>query len=158
MNYVLKIVDGRREYRGYNVWTPEFSEAVAFAGDPATEYLSGVIAKLRDNFPGDITWVSPEESLLHLRLVRVGTGGVGFFCPACQVAHQFVAGYTLHIENDAPTIEPDIVVMNGDDVGLPERCHVRVLAGHLYFFPDSTHVLAGDTVPMLAIPAPLRSA
>lgn len=86
-----------------------------------------------------------------------------FWCPACDRAHMISIGTppaTWGFNNDpqAPTIKPSVKVdYPGSDAGQqrpsghrapPRCCHSVITAGQIRFEPDSTHALAGQTVPL----------
>ena len=77
-----------------------------------------------------------------------------FWCPGCKTGHFFKVG-PWHWDGDRsmPTVFPSISVSyNGPDAGDPgapqAKCHFFVRAGVLEYLPDSTHALAGQSVPM----------
>lgn len=73
-----------------------------------------------------------------------------FWCPGCGCCHYVNASWTRSGSDDAPTISPSILVRGHDnDTGKDTRCHLFVKAGQLVFLADSTHELAGKTVPMV---------
>lgn len=52
-----------------------------------------------------------------------------------------------------PTVSPSILVQyGGHDAGIdgapPKQCHMFVRDGQIQYLSDSTHELAGKTVPM----------
>lgn len=101
-------------------------------------------------------------------LVRVtGNGtapgrGLVFWCPGCDHAHRIVVdapnGWTWDGNEAAPTVSPSILIhshktfdANHEVVDTPQ-CHSFVVAGQWQFLGDSTHALAGQTVPMVPFP------
>jgi hypothetical protein len=101
------------------------------------------------------------------RILRSVEGGrVMFWCPGCGEAHAVPVAET-HIlgknwgyngNPEAPTFTPSILVTyNGPDAGQvdedgdrapPAVCHSFVTDGQIQFLGDSTHALAGQTVPI----------
>lgn len=59
---------------------------------------------------------------------------------------------------DAPTFAPSINITIGPDpdTGETERCHYFIRAGQIEFCGDSTHALAGQTVPLPDLPEDYR--
>lgn len=94
------------------------------------------------------------------QLVRVGTNGTApgralwFWCPGCDDAHRITVdhpdGWTWDGNEQAPTISPSILTWR--DWGDKRRCHSFIRAGRWEFLTDSTHALAGQTVPMVPLP------
>jgi hypothetical protein len=78
-----------------------------------------------------------------------------FTCPACEYGHPFWVGPASNGEShpvwswngsmDAPTFSPSLLVHGG---GESPRCHSFVTDGNIAFCGDSTHKLAGQTVPI----------
>jgi hypothetical protein len=98
-------------------------------------------------------------------------GGIAFACPGCGEMHQIRVGagpgprWTFTGDAESPTFRPSILVMGldfGEDQseegevtrGVPKmavqerRCHSFVTLGNIEFLADSTHNLAGQTVPL----------
>jgi hypothetical protein len=73
-----------------------------------------------------------------------------FWCPACNSLHAFTTRHP----------DPDLTwTFNGEDSFEPSlsyenspRCHAHLTAGHLKFYNDCEHGLAGQTVAMVPIP------
>ena len=73
----------------------------------------------------------------------------GFYCPACERGH----GFNAHLQKEPkwefnddfiwPSIEPSIIVREAGAV-----CHCHVTNGTIFYHGDSSHALAGQTVPM----------
>lgn len=93
--------------------------------------------------------------------VRPGRA-VWMWCPGCDDLHRvLVRGEDGSIPEPcwdwdgntaAPTIDPSILCTYGDRPGA-KRCHSYVRGGRWEFLADCTHSLAGQTVPMVPIPA-----
>ena len=79
--------------------------------------------------------------------VRHSGASVVFWCPGCQEPHRITTapgGWTWNASLDAPTISPSVRV-----TGYPTAlCHSFVTGGCIQFLQDSTHRLAGQTVPL----------
>jgi len=86
---------------------------------------------------------------------------VMFFCPGCQCAHGVWtskaahngARWTWNGDVERPTFSPSLVVTleYPQGHGVPPktvRCHSYVTNGQIQFLSDSTHALAGQTVPL----------
>lgn len=96
-----------------------------------------------------------------------------FWCPGCKCAHYVKPPtWTISGTPEAPTVNPSVLVTSGhynrghqgdcwcafnatevaagrEPCGFKcERCHLFIEAGHLRYLDDSTHELAGQTVPM----------
>ncbi len=92
----------------------------------------------------------------HLRLLQLGV--FVHWCPACDRPHESHLRSTTHPQrrkwdwNDnmaRPTFWPDFHVSVGTVV-----CHYFITDRHIEFLADSTHVLAGRTVPLPIFPPP----
>lgn len=93
-----------------------------------------------------------------------GNAYVRIHCPGCDSEHMCrVSGegrprWGFNGNFDAPTLTPSILVTyNGPDAGQldedgdrapPAVCHSYVTDGKIEFLGDSTHALAGQTVPL----------
>ena len=103
---------------------------------------------------------------LSTKLLQVTDGIVAHWCPACEKHHQIWVGrpqdWTFDGNVDAPTFSPSVkVTYNGkdaDQIWPGERrapsacCHYFIRAGQIEFCGDSTHELAGQTVPLPDLP------
>lgn len=71
-----------------------------------------------------------------------------FWCPGCKCLHTaeiekrnpFGGLWTWDGNVDKPTLTPSM--------NLPGRCHFYLREGQMVYLPDSTHALAGQTVPL----------
>ncbi len=103
-------------------------------------------------------------------------GGLAFRCPGCNMVHAVdvnPGGWTWDGNVDAPTFSPSVLVTGGHyipghqgdcwctynakhpdepTVFKCSRCHSFVRGGQIQFLNDSTHALAGQTVPLPAWP------
>lgn len=102
-------------------------------------------------------------------------GGLTFWCPGCDEAHQVKVGegagprWGFNGNADRPTFTPSVLVQGvkrmtdaqheayGRGEALPEPvpmvCHSFVTDGRIQFLGDCTHELAGQTVDLPAWPA-----
>ena len=76
-----------------------------------------------------------------------------FRCPGCGCAHYFNSGWSFNGDTVRATVRPSLLVSyNGTDAGRDgaphARCHSFVTDGRIEFLGDSTHALAGKTVPL----------
>jgi hypothetical protein len=84
-----------------------------------------------------------------------GYKGLGFWCAGCDECHIiYVASPTGPVWEwdgnvEAPTCSPSIKVTAHH---LNSVCHFFIRAGNFEFCGDSTHELAGKTVPMIDWP------
>jgi hypothetical protein len=94
-----------------------------------------------------------------------GQGGLSFFCPGCDSAHtiktQGPGSWTWNGNVERPTFQPSVLVTY---VAIPDAseefkewrtaraCHSFVTNGMIQFLTDSTHPLAGQTVPLADFP------
>jgi hypothetical protein len=77
--------------------------------------------------------------VLH-RAFSAGGDHYLFFCPGCQRAHFFDSRWTFNGDLVKPSFRASLSVPG---------CHSFVTNGMIQFLPDSTHALAGQTVPMV---------
>lgn len=70
-----------------------------------------------------------------------------FWCPGCDHPHGIkFTMWTWNQDAEKPTFSPSLLSTGG---GKPDqRCHLFVKEGNLEFLNDSTHHLAGKTVPI----------
>lgn len=92
---------------------------------------------------------------------------LGHWCPACNAIHAIAVGEGApprwEFNGDkmvAPTFEPSVRHNTGPlQEGGPDRiCHYFLRNGQLEFCSDSTHALAGQTVPLPPLPQQWRDA
>lgn len=86
-----------------------------------------------------------------------------WWCPGCEDAHlvpiQPAApnGWGFDGDFERPSLTPSVLVHGVDPVpgsgfkGWP-TCHSFVIRGRIEYLADSTHPLAGQTVPMVELP------
>ena len=104
-------------------------------------------------------------------LLRVNGDSMWLWCPGCADSHRIVIfganGWTWNKSTTQPTVTPSIKVIGVQwakdatfykprHAGVPEGgevvCHSFLTDGQWQFLADSTHVLAGQTVPMVPLP------
>ena len=103
-------------------------------------------------------------------VLRVSASWLAFWCPGCLEHHTVTSVWTFNGDYDKPTFLPSVLLTSGHHVPgwqgpdcwcsynreHPEdtdpfvcrRCHSYVKDGNIEFLPDSTHALAGKTVPL----------
>lgn len=108
-------------------------------------------------------------SVLSSKLRSATDGGILFWCPGCDGAHQVKVGagpgprWGYDGNADRPTFSPSVLVqgtqpvtddehariMAGEKIEpRPLRCHSFVAGGRIQFLDDCTHALAGQTVDL----------
>jgi hypothetical protein len=91
------------------------------------------------------------------KLRGVVDGGLLFWCPGCDGAHQVKVGegagprWGYNGDPDSPTFTPSVLVTySGLDAGIdgapPAICHSYVKDGRIQFLADCSHALAGQAV------------
>ena len=97
-------------------------------------------------------------------------GGYAHWCPGCEQMHKLPDSWTFDGNLESPTYSPSFkhsgklrVFVDGNWAGewkrdaagapLPFVCHYILTAGVLNFCSDSTHYLAGKSVPLPPLPA-----
>lgn len=96
---------------------------------------------------------------LSKKLRNVEGGGLVFWCPGCDGAHQIRHGdgpgprWGWNGDAERPTFTPSVLVRyDGADAGRdgapPAVCHSFVTDGQIQFLGDCTHALAGQTVDL----------
>jgi hypothetical protein len=98
-------------------------------------------------------------------ILRRAENGFIHWCPGCDEAHHVpVSGrvaWTFDGNVEAPTFSPSVCHRWGsyadpkwvdEDAGDSGICHYFIRAGKIAFCSDSTHHLAGQTVPMVPWP------
>lgn len=102
-------------------------------------------------------------------------GGYAHWCPGCQSLHSFAtdapqrngARWTFDGNVDRPTFSPSMHIKWGrfadpsyrvepGEEDLSGVCHYFLRDGQLQYLGDSTHALAGQTVPLPELPEHLR--
>ncbi|MBN8974220.1 MAG: ammonia monooxygenase [Rhizobiales bacterium] len=99
----------------------------------------------------------------------VADGGLMFWCPGCDGAHQVQVGrgsgprWGFNEDYGRPTFTPSVLVRGTQPITNDERdrilagetieprpfvCHSFVRDGQIQFLSDCTHELAGQTVPL----------
>lgn len=94
-------------------------------------------------------------------VLRSMDGGFGHWCPGCNTMHYIAvdkplangARWTFDGNLDAPTFGPSVRVTIPDaDEDMVACCHYFIRGGEIQFCSDSTHSLAGKTVPLPEFP------
>lgn len=112
-----------------------------------------------------------------MKLQRLDGGRLRFWCPGCDGPHDLLVGegagprWCWNGKIDTPTFTPSVLVRTGHHVPGTKRrpdgnciyceenaregeasdcsiCHSFVTGGQIQFLTDSTHKLAGQTVPL----------
>ena len=93
-------------------------------------------------------------------------GGYAHWCPACEEIHAIAvdrpqrngARWTFDGNLERPTFNPSVNISWGwpDKAETLARCHYVLHAGEIQFCADCTHQLAGQTVPLPALPPGYR--
>jgi len=105
-------------------------------------------------------------------VLRTAEGGaLAFWCPGCQEHHGVNGTWSFNGDYDRPTFSPSVLVSSGHYMSTHKpgdscwctynarhpdepspfkchRCHSFVRGGMIEFLSDSTHHLAGKTVPL----------
>ncbi len=101
--------------------------------------------------------------------LRRYAGGFAHWCPGCEEMHKLPDSWRFDGNLESPTFTPSFkhdgiqrVFVNGnwtgewkrDAVGntIPYMCHYVLTSGVLNFCADSTHALAGKSVPLPQLP------
>lgn len=89
---------------------------------------------------------------------KEGNSGVHYWftCPGCEEAHAIDQRWQFNGDFERPTFSPSFLTWN-DPSPDPKpgkfrdgwRCHSFITDGQIAFCSDSTHALAGQTVPMV---------
>lgn len=94
-------------------------------------------------------------------VLRSMEGGFGHWCPGCKTMHYIAvdrplsngARWSFDGNIEHPTFSPSVRIRIPDWNGKPESCcHYFLRGGKLQFCADSTHELAGKTVPLPEFP------
>ena len=99
---------------------------------------------------------------MSARVVRIADSpapspNLMFVCPGCDMYHgvrQGDGGWTWNGDLERPTLSPSVLVTLSlpQWKGIPDlqhgTCHSFVRDGQIQFLTDSTHKLAGQTVPL----------
>lgn len=83
------------------------------------------------------------------------------WCPGCEDTHRVNDMWEFNGDDKMPTFTPSILVRRPASPNASEKykkyrvakvCHSFVTAGEWHYLTDSTHHLAGQTVPMVDLP------
>lgn len=98
-------------------------------------------------------------------LRKTQLGHYVIFCPGCQEGHGIDGRWTFNGDFEKPTFSPSLLVRGTKPVTekqmalvmsdekiepTPRVCHSFIRDGMMEFLSDSTHELAGKTVPLEA--------
>lgn len=102
--------------------------------------------------------------------LRSVTGGFSHWCPGCNEMHILPASWTFNGDLENPSFSPSFKhegvqrvfdgngkwtgewVLDANENAVRYVCHYILTNGILNFCSDSTHSLAGKTVPLPALP------
>lgn len=95
-------------------------------------------------------------SQVSAKLRKLEGGYYAHWCPGCKELHPIAvekaqangAQWSFDGNVETPTFSPSINISWGKS----ERCHYFIKAGQIQFCGDSTHALAGTTVPLPDLP------
>lgn len=94
---------------------------------------------------------------LSPKLRNATDGGILFWCPGCDMAHQVKTGdgsgprWTWNGDVTRPTFAPSVLV-TWTFKGAPQVCHTFVRDGSIEFLGDCTHEMASKTVEIPDFP------
>lgn len=95
--------------------------------------------------------------LAHYGSTDGSTEGYLLWCPGCGFPHPVDVrhpkrSWTFNGSLTAPTFSPSLLVYGDHELGVKDptrpRCHSFIRDGRIQFLGDSTHALAGQTVPL----------
>lgn len=75
------------------------------------------------------------------------SAGWAWWCPGCNFAHVYDQRWQGPGDVDSPTFTPSLLIQTSINAK-PHVCHCYVTNGQIQFLPDSSHGLAGKTVPL----------
>lgn len=80
--------------------------------------------------------------------------GYIFYCPACDVGHQFFKGHwSFDGDMEKPTFNPSLKnSWTEGEQHIPMVCHLFLRNGIIEFCGDCTHAMAGQKMPLPEIP------
>jgi len=84
-------------------------------------------------------------------VLRRGPGRYFHWCPGCESMHPLPDSWSFNGDVHKPTFTPSFL-QTGSGVGKNRTCHYILTDGVLNFCGDSTHALAGQSVPMPPVP------
>jgi hypothetical protein len=94
-----------------------------------------------------------EFKTLSRCLASANPGTLTFFCHGCDMSHTINVGtpsgpqWGFNGSHEAPTFTPSVLV-SWDQRGQKKVCHSFITDGRIHYPGDSTHALAGQTVPL----------
>lgn len=81
----------------------------------------------------------------------VVANGWAVWCPGCEDVHA-MGDHSFDGDLERPTFAPSILVQYGQVAGVTKRCHSFLTGGVWQFLGDSTHALAGQSIPAVPFP------
>lgn len=95
--------------------------------------------------------------------LRRGPDGYFWWCPACSRMHPLPDGWKFDGDLERPTFSPSFkhtwrafTSHTAEGLGQGERynavCHYILTAGQVAYCDDSSHAMAGKTIPMPHLP------
>ena len=75
----------------------------------------------------------------------------GIHCPGCDEVHVMNDGWEFNQDYEKPTFKPSLLVSGYNSKSKPFTCHSFIENGNIRFLKDSTHELAGQTIPLPSI-------
>ena len=116
-------------------------------------------------------WDAGKESVMGQvsAFLRRGAGFHSHWCPGCEEVHSIPDSWTFNGNVECPTFSPSVRITGKRTVKVDGKwdggwvrdaegnpldycCHYILTAGQLQFCADSTHALAGKTVPLPQLP------
>ena len=91
---------------------------------------------------------------MKVRIQKHGRTYYTFYCPGCNDSHMINDTWGFNGDVDKPTFTPSVFVHGHKRHEQPDSpdCHSFVTDGQIQFLGDSTHALAGQTVPLPNVP------
>lgn len=98
--------------------------------------------------------------------LRKGTDGYMHYCPGCKELHRIQVGsssgpnWSFNNNFECPDFKPSVNITHpGYDkeelakFNITKTCHYFIDNGHINYCGDSTHELAGQSIPLPPLPA-----
>ena len=87
--------------------------------------------------------------------LRRAKGSYLHWCPGCEELHQLPDSWQFDGNLESPTFSPSFRHSGYSSHDEPRICHYILTTGVLNFCGDSTHSLAGKSVPLPKLPEEL---
>ena len=84
--------------------------------------------------------------------LRRAVGAYIHWCPGCEEMHQLPDSWQFDGNLEEPTFSPSFRHSGYSSHHQPRICHYTLVKGILNFCGDSTHQLAGMSVPLPSLP------